>query len=247
MLNRASPPQGVDSAARECVRRACGHCAGWTSCIRRLSIGIFLPGRSQNRDPNGLSSVGKVYAYLKTMKPAVFIERDGILNKPLIERQQQVTPLTCNQFQLNTEVAPLLNEMKASGLMLIVTTNQPGLSRGYQSRGELDRMHRLLRSTFAVDDLMVCPHEDADRCPCRKPKPGLLLEASYKWRVDLNRSFVISDKWQDAEAARRAGATSLLVQSPWLGDGHHDFVMPDLSSLVEKVLQLASPYSLAPA
>lgn len=175
------------------------------------------------------------------MKPAVFIERDGILNAARVERQHQVTPLTLDQFHLNTEVAPLLNELKAAGLLLIVTTNQPGLSRGYQSRRDLDCMHQMLRATFPVDDLLVCPHEDADRCPCRKPKPGLLTEAAYKWGIDLNRSFVISDKWQDAEASRRVGATSLLVQSPWLGDVHHDFVLPDLSSLIERCCSLALP------
>lgn len=181
------------------------------------------------------------------MKPAVFIERDGILSKALVERQHPVSPITMDQFHLNTEVAPLLHELKAAGLLLIVTTNQPGISRGYQSRRQLDRMHQSLRAAFPIDDLLVCPHEDADRCPCRKPKPGLLIEAAHAWGIDLNRSFVISDKWQDAEMARRGGATSLLVRSPWLGDGHHDFVLPDLNSLVEKLLQLCSPHILAMA
>lgn len=181
------------------------------------------------------------------MKPAAFIERDGILNAAPVERQRQVSPMTLDQFHLNREVAPLLHELKAAGLILIVTTNQPGLSRGHQSRRELDRMHQLLRATFPVDDLLLCPHEDADHCPCRKPRPGLFTEAAHKWGIDLNRSFVISDKWQDAEAARRAGATSLLVRSPWLGDVHHDFVLPDLSSLIEKVLQLCCPHGLAAA
>lgn len=179
------------------------------------------------------------------MKPAAFIERDGILNQVRVERHQLLTPLTLDQFHLNKEVAPLLHELKAAGLLLIVTTNQPGLSRGYQSRRELDRMHQSLRAAFPIDDLLVCPHEDADRCPCRKPKPGLLIEAAHAWGIDLNRSFVISDKWHDAEMARRAGATSLLVKSPWLGDGHHDFVLPDLPSLIDKLLQLCSPRSLA--
>jgi|SRR5579859_742150 len=194
----------------------------------------------------GLSrACGKLYALLTSMKPAVFIERDGILNAVAAAGRQQITPLTLEQFRVKTEVAPLLVELKAAGLLLIVTTNQPGISRGSQSRRELDRMHQLLRESFVIDDLLICPHEDADRCPCRKPRPGLLLEAAYKWGIDLNRSFVVSDKWQDAEAARRAGATSVLLQSKWLGDGHHDFVLPDLPTLVEKVLQLVAPYSLA--
>lgn len=190
---------------------------------------------------------GKVYADLNPMKPAVFIERDGILNKVTAIGRQQVVPETLDRFELKTEVAPLLQEMRAAGLMLIVTTNQPGISRGSLARRELDRMHQVLNTAFSLDDVLVCPHEDADRCPCRKPKAGLFREASFKWGIDLNRSFVISDKWQDAEAARRAGATSLLVQSPWLGEGHHDFVLPDLPSLVDKVLQLNCPQALTTA
>jgi D-glycero-D-manno-heptose 1,7-bisphosphate phosphatase len=158
-----------------------------------------------------------------------------------VERRQQIGPLVLGEFHPNREVAPLLNELKAAGLLLIVTTNQPALSRGELSRRELDRMHQLLRDTFPIDDILVCPHEEMDGCTCRKPKPGLLIEGAFKWRLDLSRSFVISDKWPDADAARRAGLTSLLLDSPWLGGGHHDFVLPDLSSLVGKILQLTTP------
>jgi D-glycero-D-manno-heptose 1,7-bisphosphate phosphatase len=173
------------------------------------------------------------------VKQGVFIERDGILNRAREERRQQVGPLALEDFHLRTEVAPLLNELKAAGLVLIVTTNQPALSRGMLSRRELDRMHDGLCRAFPVDDILVCPHEEMDGCSCRKPKCGLLIEGAFKWRLDLSRSFVISDKWQDAEAARRAGLTSLLLNSPWLGKGHHDFVMPDLPTLIEKILQLS--------
>jgi D-glycero-D-manno-heptose 1,7-bisphosphate phosphatase len=175
------------------------------------------------------------------MKQGVFIERDGILNRARFERRQQIGPLALEEFHPNCEVAPLLNELKAAGLLLIVTTNQPALSRGDLSRRDLDRMHQVLRQSFPLDDILVCPHEEMDACTCRKPRPGLLIEGAHKWRLDLSRSFVISDKWQDAEAARRAGLTSLLLASPWLGGGHHDFVLPDLSSLVAKILQFTGP------
>jgi D-glycero-D-manno-heptose 1,7-bisphosphate phosphatase len=172
------------------------------------------------------------------MKLGVFIERDGVLNQARLERQQQVSPLTLEEFRLNLDAVPLLKKLKTAGLMLIVTTNQPGISRGYQNRRELDRMHDLLRRSLPVDDIFTCPHDEADRCPCRKPKPGLLVEAGFKWHIDLDRSFVISDKWQDAEAARAAGSTSLLIQSPWVGKVHRDFLVPDLATVVEKILQL---------
>jgi len=172
------------------------------------------------------------------MKQAVFIERDGVLNAAQVEKQQQVTPLTMEDFVLCEAAAPLLRKLKASGLILVATTNQPGLSRGYQNRRELDRMHERLRKVFPLDDLLVCPHDETDRCPCRKPKPGLFTEAAFKWHLNLEHSFVISDKWQDAEAARIVGCTSLLLQSPWVGKVHRDFLLPDLAAAVEKILQL---------
>jgi len=184
---------------------------------------------------------GRIYALPTGMKQGVYIERDGILNRARITRHQQVAPVALEDFHVHTEVAPLLHELKAAGLTLIVTTNQPELSRGLLSRREMDRMHQQLMRAFPVDDILVCPHEEMDRCPCRKPKPGLLVEGAFKWRLDLSRSFVISDKWQDAEAARRAGVTSLLLDSPWLGKGHHDYVLPDLPTLVEKILQMTVP------
>jgi D-glycero-D-manno-heptose 1,7-bisphosphate phosphatase len=172
------------------------------------------------------------------MKQAVFLERDGVLNRVRVERQHQVSPLTLEEFHVNQAMAPLLGKLKAAGLLLIATTNQPGLSRGYQSRRELDRMHDLLRRSLPLDDILVCPHDEIDRCPCRKPKPGLLMEAGFKWHLHLDHSFVISDKWPDAEAARAAGCTSLLLESPWVGNVHHDFVLPNLGAIVDKILHL---------
>ncbi len=172
------------------------------------------------------------------MKRAIFIERDAILNEAQPGPRQQITPLTLEEFKMIREAKPHLAKLKAAGFVLIATSNQPGLSRGYQSRRELDRMHEMLRRFFPLDDLMVCPHDESDHCPCRKPKPGLLIEAGFKWHLILDHSFVISDKWQDAEAARMAGCTSLLLDSPYIGQGHHDFVLPDLNAIVEKILVL---------
>ena len=108
------------------------------------------------------------------MKQAVFVERDGVLNLARTERQHQVTPLTLEEFQVNSQAAPMLTRLKAAGFLIIATTNQPGLSRGYQSRRELDRMHALLKRELPLDEILVCPHDEIDRCPCRKPKPGVI-------------------------------------------------------------------------
>lgn len=172
------------------------------------------------------------------MKLGVFFERDGVLNRVRVERGHQVGPLTLDEFRIKTETAPLLHRLKQAGFVLIATTNQPGLSRGYQSRNELDLMHRRLCKALPLDDILICPHDEADRCPCRKPRAGLLREGGFNWHLNLDRSFVISDKWPDAEAAHQAGCTSVMLDSPWLGTVHHDLVLPDLRSAVEKILQL---------
>ena len=175
---------------------------------------------------------------LENMKRAVFIERDGILNEIRQGPKNQIAPLTLEEFKVNKAAEPALQKLKAAGFVLIVTTNQPGLSRGYQSRRELDRMHDILKRTFPLDDLLICPHDEADHCPCRKPAPGLFIEAAFKWHLNLDHSYVISDKWQDSEAARTAGCTSLLLKSPWIGNVHHDFVLPSVDAIAEKILSL---------
>ena len=172
------------------------------------------------------------------MKVGVFIERDGVLNQALVERSQQVSPLSPGHFKINPAAAKLVRKLKLAGLIVIATTNQPGLSRGYQSRRALDQMHAALLKKVPLDEIMICPHDETDHCPCRKPKPGLLTEARYRWQLDLDRSFVISDKWPDADAALAVGATSLLINSPWLGRVHHDLVVADFAAAVDKLLQL---------
>jgi D-glycero-D-manno-heptose 1,7-bisphosphate phosphatase len=172
------------------------------------------------------------------MRAAVFVERDGILNCDRVVRNQPAPPLSLEQLEPKIDAIEPLRQLKASGFLLIATTNQPALSRGDLSRRELDRMHDVLRRIFALDDILVCPHDAGDFCPCRKPKPGLLTEAAFKWHVNLDQSFVLSNKWQDAEAALNAGCTSLLIDSPWIGKGHHDIVLPSLAEAMRKIARL---------
>jgi D-glycero-D-manno-heptose 1,7-bisphosphate phosphatase len=101
-------------------------------------------------------------------------------------------------------------------------------------------MHHCLMSRFPLEGVLLCPHDEADRCPCRKPKPGLLIEAAFKWHLDLDHSFVVGERWQDAEAARVAGCTSLLLRSPWNGPVHHDCILDSLPEITDKILRLAA-------
>lgn len=171
------------------------------------------------------------------------MERDGILNLDEVVNGRATSPLLLEQLAFNTEAVEPLRQLKAMGFLLIATTNQPGISRGTLSRRESDAINASLRLYFGIDDILVCPHDAADDCPCRKPKPGLLREAAFKWHVSMDMSFVISNKWQDAEAAHNAGCTSLLIASPWIGKGHRDIVLPRLADVVKTISRI-QPASL---
>src|SRR5437764_9190752 len=181
------------------------------------------------------------------MKAAIFLERDGILNECRVERGQQLCPRMLDDFRVNLDVREPLQRLKDAGFVLLAITNQPGISRGYLSRRELDLMHIVLRKKLPmIDEILMCAHDEMDHCPCRKPSPGLIREAAFKHHLDLDRSFVVSDKWQDAQAAHNAGCTSILLNSSWIGKGHQDFVLPNLNAIADKILYLvANPNALA--
>lgn len=170
------------------------------------------------------------------MKGAVFIERDGVLNEPIIDQGKVRAPRCLDEFKVRAAAAPALDRLRAAGLLAIATTNQPGLSDGTLPRRELDLMHAVLTRRLPLDGVLVCPHLPGDGCMCRKPRPGLVREAAFRWALRPEHCFVISDKAADAEMARHVGATSLLIRSPWNGSGHHDLCVTDLEEAVEKTL-----------
>lgn len=180
------------------------------------------------------------------MKAAVFFERDGVLNTCDTVRGHQVTPASLEAFKVSPSAAALLQELRDDGFILIATTNQPCVARGEVRRNEVDLMHTILRRKLPLHDLFLCCSDDPSH-PCYKPNPGMFLEAAFKWSLDLDRSFVISDKWPDAKAAQVAGCTSILIRSPWIGTDHHDFVVEDLTEAVRKVQRMAASPSLAVA
>lgn len=173
------------------------------------------------------------------MKSAVFFERDGVLNLCEAENGRQMPPLRFDQFRIHPDAPGCLADLKRAGFLLIVTTNQPAVSQGTLTRRELDLMHSMLRRKLPLDDILLCPYDDPSH-PCYKPQPGMFLEAAFKWSLDLDRSFIVSDKWIDAKAAQVAGCTSVLLNSPWIGNDHHDFIVSDLPAAVVKILDLQS-------
>jgi D-glycero-D-manno-heptose 1,7-bisphosphate phosphatase len=142
---------------------------------------------------------------------AVFLDRDGVIVKAVLKAGIPHPPMSLSEVILVEGVQEGLLSLKRKGYTLIVVTNQPDVARGRQTRGAVEQIHDHLRKALPLDDIRVCYHDDSDSCPCRKPKPGLLVQAAYDFDIKLASSFMIGDRWRDVEAGQRAGCTCLFI------------------------------------
>ena len=171
------------------------------------------------------------------MKRAVFLDRDGVLNQPIMKGGRPIAPWSFQDFKLVEGIAEILQELKEAGFLLIVATNQPDLARSLLKKKELNKMHALLRKELPLDDIRVCPHDDADNCACRKPRPGLLVAAASEYNIDFQNSYFIGDTWKDAEAGRRAGCRTILINADYNQDVTADFRVESLADAAGVMLK----------
>lgn len=133
--------------------------------------------------------------------PAVFLDRDGVLNRAIVRDGKPYPPSSLEALEILPDVEEALGRLKAAGYWLVVVTNQPDVARGDQDRRVVESINAALVARLPLDEVRVCYHDDRDDCACRKPKPGLLLQAPTH---DLPRSIMVGDRWRDIEAGRRA-------------------------------------------
>jgi D-glycero-D-manno-heptose 1,7-bisphosphate phosphatase len=150
------------------------------------------------------------------LRPAVFLDRDGVLNRAVVRDGKPFPPSSVDEIEVLPQVASSLLDLKAHGFALYVITNQPDVARGTATRAAVDAIHQALASTLPIDGIFVCYHDDADDCACRKPRPGLLLEAQSEHNIDLSRSFVVGDRWRDIDAGHSAGCKTVLIDYGYL-------------------------------
>jgi D-glycero-D-manno-heptose 1,7-bisphosphate phosphatase len=175
-----------------------------------------------------------------SLRPALFLDRDGVLNHVTVRGGKAYSPRRAADFRLYRDAAPVLRRLHREGWLLIVVTNQPDLARGLLPPGELSTMHDQLRSALPVDDIRVCPHDGAEGCACRKPRPGLLLAAAAEWGIDLRSSFLIGDTERDMGAGRAAGVGTLLLRRRYNRGVAADLTLPHLRLLPALLRHLAS-------
>lgn len=142
---------------------------------------------------------------------AVFLDRDGVLNRSLVKDGKPYPPLSLQELEILPQVTEALTILKNAGFLLICVTNQPDVARGKQKREIVEAIHEKLLNYLCLDEILTCYHDDRDHCQCRKPLPGLLLKAAEQYSIDLSQSFMVGDRWRDIEAGANAGCRTILI------------------------------------
>jgi transaldolase len=145
------------------------------------------------------------------MRPGVFFDRDGVLNEPVVRDGKPYPPASVDDLVLCAGAERAVRELRAAGFALVVVSNQPDVARGTTARTTVDAINDRLRNLLDLDDVLVCAHDDADGCACRKPKPGLISNGARLHEIDLTRSYLVGDRWRDIEAGAAAGCRTALV------------------------------------
>jgi D-glycero-D-manno-heptose 1,7-bisphosphate phosphatase len=130
------------------------------------------------------------------------------------------------ELQILPGVEDACQDLRRAGYVLSVVTNQPDIARGLVDPTEVKQMNDLVQRSLSLDDVLVCPHDDDDKCSCRKPLPGLLESGAARWNLDLPKNMLVGDRWRDVEAGQRAGCRTVFVDH---GYAEPSMVEPDLT------------------
>jgi D-glycero-D-manno-heptose 1,7-bisphosphate phosphatase len=155
--------------------------------------------------------IHKVTELSRQKRRGVFLDRDGVINRAVVRDGKPHPPATVEELEILPDASSALSDLKNSGFLLLVITNQPDVGRGLQQREVVERMNQILASALPLDAVFVCYHTDDDACDCRKPRPGMLVRAAREWDLDLARSFMVGDRWRDIEAGHNAGCLTVLI------------------------------------
>jgi len=156
---------------------------------------------------------------------AVFLDRDGVINELVYYPEAGLidSPFTVEQFRLYPQVAQAIRELKQMGFKVVVVSNQPGVAKGHFTVESLQGMDAKMKAELAaegasLDGIYYCVHHPDGQnsayravCQCRKPEPGLLLQAARELGLDLTECYMVGDNLSDVKAGKRAGCKTVLI------------------------------------
>jgi len=167
---------------------------------------------------------------------AVFLDRDGVINRPKVVAGKPYPPMSVAEFVLLPGVPEVCRQLKEAGFLVIVATNQPDVGRGRLSQGVVEAIHAHMCQVLPIDRVEVCYDPGGTQPPSefRKPRPGMLRRAAAALNIDLNRSWMVGDRWRDIDCGHSAGCRTVFID---YGYDEHLHAKPDfrVHNLVEAV------------
>ena len=168
-------------------------------------------------------------------RKAVFLDRDGVLNLPLVRDGKPFAPRTLGEFQLYPEAPEGVALLKKAGFLPVVATNQPDIGNGLAEESAVLAMHAHLSAALGIEHILMCPHSQGAGCACRKPKPGMLLDAAERLGIDLAASFMVGDRAGDVAAGKAAGCRTIFIDRRYSADKRPEAPDRVVGSLTEAV------------
>lgn len=176
------------------------------------------------------------------MNKAVFLDRDGVINEKAPTEDEYVT--SWEEMKILPGVAQGISLLNRAGFRVIVVSNQRSIAKGLITVAELESIHRRMCDELecagaTIDSIYYCPHELQPPCACRKPEPGMLLEAARAHEIDLTISWMIGDSDKDVKAGRKAGCrTARIVRTNNTETAGADIVARCLLDAVQQILSV---------
>ena len=174
---------------------------------------------------------------------AVFLDRDGVINRASVRDGKPYPPTRVEDVDILPGVREALRRLKDSAFRLIVVTNQPDIARGALTAQDVDAIDEFLMRELPLDRVYVCPHDCAQGCSCRKPRPGLLMLAAEHFGIDLRTSYMVGDRWRDIEAGRAAGCKTFFVDYQYdeRQPERPDYIVASLADAAAIILSTNTP------
>jgi len=145
------------------------------------------------------------------MTKAIFLDRDGVIINSIIINGKPYAARKLEYIKILPNVKESLNRLIFDNWKIFVVTNQPDVARGIISKEDVEEINTYLENILPITKFYTCYHDNEDFCNCRKPKPGLLISAALNNKIDLNKSYMIGDRWKDIEAGKSAGCKTFFI------------------------------------
>ena len=146
-----------------------------------------------------------------TPRPAAFLDRDGVINRAKLIDDIPCPPRSLGEVEILPGALSAINMVIDKGYIPVVITNQPDIARGLILEAQVNEINRHIGILTGIINFYVCGHDDSDLCNCRKPKPGMIKKACSELNLDIEKSFLVGDRWKDIAAGQEMNLKSYFI------------------------------------